>query len=181
VLHSQNSPHPTTVDLLVLVEAAPERMKIPNTVWTPRVRLPRLDFVARDAANRDLGHRGEELVLEFEQKRLHDVERRPDLAKRVEWTSQVRGDGAGYDVSSFNSDGSRRVIEVKTTGLGKYFPFNITANEVRCSEALPDEFQLYRVFNFGPDARLYQLPGPVSRTCHLDPAQYRAFVESPGS
>ena len=23
-------------------------------------------------------------------------------------------------------------------GLGKYFPFNVTANEVRCSEARPD-------------------------------------------
>lgn len=181
VLDPQSSPNASSIDPLAVVETPPDDMKVPNAIWTPRGQLPRLDFVARDAANRLLGHRGEEFVLEFEQKRLHDVERRPDLAKRVEWTSQVRGDGAGYDVDSFNADGSRRVIEVKTTGLGKYFPFNITANEVRCSEALPHEFQLYRVFHFGPDARLYQLPGPVSRSCHLDPAQYRAFVEPPGS
>ena len=51
-------------------------------------------------------------------------------------------------MQSFNSDGSARLIEVKTTGLGKSFPFNVTVNEVRCSEARPREFHLYRVFNF---------------------------------
>ena len=53
-------------------------------------------------------------------------------------------------------------------------------NEVRCSQARPQEFHLYRVFNFGPDARLYMLAGELSSTCHLDPAQYRAFVQGTG-
>jgi hypothetical protein len=97
--------------------------------------------------------------------------------KRIEWTSQVRGDGAGYDVQSFNPDGTPRLIEVKTTGLGKYFPFNVTVNEVRCSEARPNEFHLYRVFHFGPDVRLYLLSGALSTSCRLDPMQYRAFVQ----
>jgi len=65
--------------------------------------------------------------------------------------------------------GTDRLIEVKTTGLGKYFPFNVTANEVRCSEA---------VFSFGPAPRLYMLPGALSGSCHLDPTQYRAFVQA---
>lgn len=97
--------------------------------------------------------------------------------KRIEWTAQVRGDGAGYDIQSFNVDNTPRLIEVKTTGLGKYFPFNVTVNEVRCSEARPHEFHLYRVFNFGTDARLYMLPGALSASCRLDPMQYRAFVQ----
>jgi hypothetical protein len=91
---------------------------------------------------------------------------------------QAKGDGAGYDVQSFDADGSTRLIEVKTTGLGKYFPFNVTVNEVRCSQARPLEFHLYR--NFGPDARLYMLAGELSRSCHLDPTQYRAFVQGIG-
>jgi len=116
-------------------------------------------------------------VLEFGRERLHD-RGRLDLVQGIEWTAQVRGDGAGYDVQSFNADGSTRLIEVKTTGLGKYFPFNVTVDEVRCSEARPGEFQLYRVFNFGPGARLYMLPGAISGSCHLDATQYRAFVQS---
>lgn len=50
---------------------------------------------------------------------------------------RVEGAGTGYDVQSFNGDGSSRLIEVKTTGLGKYFPFNVTVNEVRCSQPGP--------------------------------------------
>jgi hypothetical protein len=179
VLNPTAAPDAGTVDVSRVVEVPPEAMRIPSTVWSPSVRLSRFDFVARDAANRELGHRGEEFVLEFERKRLHDGGRR-DLLTRIEWTSEIRGDGAGYDVRSFNADGTSRLIEVKTTGLGKYFPFNVTVNEVRCSQARPDEFHLYRVFHFGPDARLYMLPGELSKSCHLDATQYRAIVQGSG-
>jgi YgiT-type zinc finger domain-containing protein len=46
------------------------------------------------------------------------------------------------------------------------------------SEVRPTEFQLYRVFSFGPAPRLYILPGALSGSCHLDPTQYRAFVQA---
>lgn len=179
VLNPTVSPDAEVLDVSRVVEAPPEEMRIPQTaVWSPSARLSRFDFVARDAANRDLGRRGEEFVVEFERKRLHDDGRR-DLVQRIEWTAQTKGDGAGYDIQSFNADGSARLIEVKTTGLGKYFPFNVTVNEVRCSQARPHEFQLYRVFNYGADARMYMLPGELSKSCHLDPTQYRAFVQHP--
>lgn len=156
VLNPIVSPDPASLDTRFVVEAPPEEMPIPQTIWSPSAHLSRIDFVARDAANRDLGRRGEESVLEVERRRLYDNGRR-DLVPRIEWTSKTKGDGAGYDVQSFDVDGRSRLIEVKTTGLGKYFPFNVTINEVRCSQARPDEFHLYRVFNFGLDARLYVL------------------------
>ena len=86
-----------------LVEEPPEAMRIPQNAWSATARLGRVDFVARDSANRDLGRRGEEFVLEFEHKRLHEVGRR-DLLPRIEWTSRDRGDGAGYDIRSFDAD-----------------------------------------------------------------------------
>ena len=177
VLSPTTSPDSRHIDVDQLVDSPPEEMAVPQTKWSPTARLSKVDFVRRDAANRDLGQRGEEFVLEFERKRLHDGGRR-DLAAHVEWTAQVHGDGAGYDISSFNHDGSTRLVEVKTTGLPKYHPFMVTRNEVRCSQARPDDFHLYRVFNFGPAARLYMLPGELSRSCHLDPTQYRAFVQT---
>jgi hypothetical protein len=180
VLNPTASPDAATVDIDRVVEAPPEAMRIPHTAWSPSVRLSRFDFVARDAANRELGRRGEEFVLEFERRRLHDGGRR-DLIPRIEWTAHVRGDGAGYDIQSFDEDGGTRLIEVKTTGLGKYFPFDVSANEVRCSQARAREFHLYRVFNFGTAARLYMLPGELSNSCHLDPTRFRAFVQGGGS
>ena len=59
---------------------------------------------------------------------------RDDLASRVQWVSQTIGDGLGFDILSFDeADDSRRMLEVKATGLGKFFPFYVIANEVRCS------------------------------------------------
>lgn len=45
------------------------------------------------------------------------------------------------------TEDSERLIEVKATGLGKYFPFYVTRNELRCSEGVEKPFHLYRVFN----------------------------------
>ncbi len=138
VLSPTTSPNPDAFDVADTIVSPPDAVRVPQTAWSPDARFRRFDFVARDAANRDLGQRGEEFVLELERKRLHDGGRR-DLVRRIEWTSRVRGDGAGYDVRSVNDDGTERLIEVKTTGLGKYFPFSVTANEVRCSQARPHE------------------------------------------
>ncbi len=62
------------------------------------------------------------------------------------------------------------------TGLGKYFPFVVTANEVRCSEDLPERFHLYRVFDFARRPRLYVLKGALSQACRLEPVEYRALI-----
>ena len=63
---------------------------------------------------RALGKLGEEHVFHHERARLiaHD---RPDLARRIEWTSQERGDGAGYDIRSFDPTGAERLIEERDT------------------------------------------------------------------
>jgi len=102
---------------------------------------------------------------------------RDDLAQKVVWASQDIGDGLGFDILSFDDgDDSERMLEVKTTGLGKFFPFYVTSNEVRCSEDVPHQFQLFRVFDFGRDPRLYILHGSLRDRCQLDPVLYRAII-----
>ena len=66
-----------------------------------------------------------------------------------------------------DADDSERMLEVKTTGLGKYFPFYVTANEVRCSEDMPEQFHLFRVFDFGRKPRVYILTGSLRGTASL--------------
>ena len=114
--------------------------------------------------NRILGHLGEKFAVEVEKRRLRSFGR-DDLAARVEWVAVTCGDGVGFDVLSFDEiDDSERFIEVKTTGLGKHFPFYVTANEVRCSEDCPDRFRLYRVFDFARRPRIYVVAGAMSGT-----------------
>lgn len=117
---------------------------------------------------------GEEWVLEFEARRLTDNHHRPDLAKCIVWVSRHEGDGAGFDVRSFNGDTTPLLIEVKTTGLAKYHPFYVSPNEVTVSQREADRYHLYRLFRFGMGPRLYILQGALSSTCRLEPAQYSA-------
>jgi hypothetical protein len=135
-----------------------------------------VDFALRDAVNRKLGALGERFTVELERRRL--LQRgRDDLAGKVKWVADTCGDGLGFDVLSFDErDDSERLIEVKTTTLGKYFPFYATANEVRRSEFDRDRYHLYRVFGFARAPRVYILSGALSELCQLEPVQYRASI-----
>ena len=119
---------------------------------------------------------GEEFVFELEKYRLLKAGR-DDLAQKVTWASRDIGDGLGFDILSFDeTDETVRMLEVKATGLGKFFPFYVTNNEVRCSEDIPEQYQLFRVFDFGKSPRLYILHGSLRQLCQLEPVLYRAVV-----
>jgi len=133
----------------------------------------RLDYARMEAANRHLGKLGEEFVVTLERQRLIEADR-PDLAVLVNWVSESVGDGLGYDIASFETDGSQRYIEVKTTRYGKEAPFFLTANELRFSQDHSDKCYLYRVFNFGRSRKIFILQGSLSELCTLDPQLYLA-------
>jgi len=129
----------------------------------------------RDAQMRDLGEAGERWVTEIERAELKAAGR-SDLAVQVEWTSRDRGDGFGFDVSSFQPDGLPIQIEVKTTNLGPRSPFYVTRNEVAKSEELADTYRLYRVFDFARDARVFVVPGSVRNGFAIEPMDYVARI-----
>jgi hypothetical protein len=140
----------------------------------PRIRLPRKsDFAARDEANRLLGRNGEQWVLGFEQQRLQDAGL-AELFQRVDWVSDRLGDGAGYDILSYDATDQPRYIEVKTTNGAHSSAFIMTRNELEFSQESGDAFHLYRVFQFRTTPLLYMLRGDVSKQLHLEPIDYRA-------
>lgn len=66
------------------------------------------------AAERErIGLAGEKLIFELERSRLRGIGRR-DLSRRVRLVS-ADNTSCGYDILSFNRDGSQRHVEVKTT------------------------------------------------------------------
>ena len=177
--------NPTQPKLIVqpnfeeLIEAPPERIVLPTSTskpWLSR-KVRKIDFAERDARNRQLGKLGEQFVFDLERYRL-TIAGRDDLAQKVLWASKDIGDGLGFDILSFDeTDESERMLEVKATGLGKFFPFYVTANELRCSADIPDQFQLFRVFDFGRSPRLYILHGSLSKLCQLEPVLYKAAIK----
>jgi hypothetical protein len=140
-------------------------------------RAPELgvNYLEREARNASLGAAGEKFVLEVEQRRLWEAGKRR-LAERIEQVSSTRGDGLGYDIVSFETDGRERFIEVKTTSFGSRTPFFASQGEVAVSDELSDKYQLYRVFKFRESPKLFMLAGSLRQSCALDPIQYRASV-----
>jgi hypothetical protein len=146
--------------------AEPERL---------RQLVRKFDPAERDARNRSLGRRGEELVLLHEQHRLR-AHGQLDLARKVEWTSEVHGDGAGYDIRSFDLDGSDRLIEVKTTNGPVKTPFFLSENERAFSMERADAFRLLRIYSFVAKPSAFELRPPLSERLALSATNYRATL-----
>ena len=127
----------------------------------------------REAQNSSLSLAGKEFVVEFAHWRLAHMGKHR-LADRVEHVSVSKGDGLGYDVLSFESDGKERLIEAKTTTFGRDTPFFISRGELSLSQGAKDQFHLYRLFEFRKSPRLFDLPSALDQQCLLDPVTYRA-------
>lgn len=140
----------------------------------PSVPRPtRIDFLARNRRNQKLGEAGERWVVEFEKERLRR-EGQNDLADKVYWVSNQEGDGLGYDVRSFDSQGEPIYIEVKTTPHGPCTAFLISRNEVERSRELGAAYRVYRVFDFPKNPRVFILEGSITVHCLLQAESYRA-------
>jgi hypothetical protein len=153
-------------------EVDQKRHKEPEAL---RQLIRKFDPAERDARNRKLGRQGEELVFIHEQQRLRAADRR-DLARKVEWTSEIRGDGAGYDICSFKLDGSERLIEVKTTNGPAKTPFFLSENELAFSKERSDAFRLMRLYSFVDRPSAFELKAPLTERLALSPASYRAAL-----
>lgn len=133
----------------------------------------KFDPVERDFRNLKLGKAGEEFVVRLERQKLIGVGR-DDLAENVRWVSDLDGDGAGYDVRSFDAEGQERLIEVKTTNGAAKTPFYLSRNEHQIAELRPDAWRLYRVHLFAQRPTIFTLSPPLSAAVHLRPESWRA-------
>ncbi|MSR09956.1 MAG: DUF3883 domain-containing protein [Gammaproteobacteria bacterium] len=169
---------PEVDELLGILVDPPEPEKADRT-REPRRPLARIgrqpNYLEIEARNRSLGLAGEELVMQFEHRRLWTANKK-SLAERIEHVSRTQGDGLGYDIESFEESGQPRLIEVKTTRFGALTPFFVSRNEVQVSVERQDDYSLYRVFDFRSKPRIFTLPGSLDGSCVLNPVQYRASV-----
>jgi len=135
--------------------------------------IRKFDPAARDERNRKLGKLGEARVLASEQTRLTS-EGRADLANKVRWVSELDGDGAGYDILSFEGDGRERNLEVKTTAGYNRTPFYLSRNELRFSQERPDGFRLFRLYDFAKAPKAFIIEPPLEHRLVLEPTNYQA-------
>ena len=151
-----------------------EKQKLRTEVRESIVKYS-VDYLAQEAINLSLGAVGEQFVIRFEQARLIHA-RRDNLASRVEHIAVTRGNGAGYDVLSFETTGQERLIEVKTTSYGPLTPFFVTRNEVDVSQRTAAKYYLYRTFDFRRRPKIFTKQGAIDRSFKLYPTQYVASI-----
>lgn len=179
--------------ILQQAAAAPAKLQLPRSLASCRVSPPKpiqsgtglgvlgeglighTNFLALEAASRDLGRAGESFVVSYERDRLARAGK-PRLADRVEHVALTRGDGFGFDVWSFDMNGADRFIEVKTTSNAKDTPFFITRNELAVSLAEAHAYRLYRLFRFRTTPRFFVLTGALDECTVLTPTVYAARV-----
>lgn len=174
----QPAERPTRIDdILAMLVDPPTPPKKKEAIYEkrsgPRV-TPKRNYLEQEAQNQSLGRAGEELVLEFEHRRLWQAGQKT-LAERIDHVA-AKADGHGFDILSFETDGRERLVEVKTTRFGAMNPFFATNNEVAVSEKRSDEYYVYRLFDFSKKPRLFLLNGSMRSTCTLEAVQFRAIL-----
>ena len=142
---------------------------------TPRLNqlIQKFDPVERDRLNRVLGRAGEEFVLEVEKTRLARTGLHR-LARNVRWIAEEEGDGAGYDILSFDSTGDERLIEVKTTNGAATTPFFLSRNEHDTAAARVSDWRIYRVHCFSKEPRIFKIAPPLRDSLVLQTESWRA-------
>lgn len=133
----------------------------------------KIDWAASQIQNSALGRAGEKLALARERAVLAGAGR-GDLADRVRWVSEAEGDGAGYDIESFEADGAPRLVEVKTTNGWERTPFHITRNELAVSEERRDSWRLLRLWDFARGPKAFELRPPLAAHVSLIATSYEA-------
>jgi hypothetical protein len=152
---------------------APKLQPASDRPWQLDRLIKKFDPVERDLRNRSLGRAGEEFVLAVEKRKLEKLQR-PDLLKKIRWVSVEEGDGAGYDILSFEPDGRERLIEVKTTNGAARTPFFLSENERQSAAASSESWRLYRVHSFAQNPRIFLVTPPLNEVLHLRPDTWRA-------
>ncbi len=156
----------------------PKKNRITNKQRsTSDFKAKKIDFADVTEQNKKLGLAREKLVYKYEVAYLTQ-NGHYDLANQVLHTPIVEGDGAGFNISSFDPDCNPKYIEVKTTSGSKGTPFMISANEVAFSNENAENYYIYRVFNYDKNTNtgdFYILQGDVSKNRLLVPTEYKMY------
>lgn len=140
-----------------------------------------VDYEALARRNKQLGDAGEWAALNREIKRLTD-RGRADLAERVIHVSRTEGDGAGYDIRSYQADGTERLVEVKTTSMAGDGPYFISANELDVCMRNPSSYVVVRLYGFDLKSgcgKVYEITGQELLDSEMKPLNYQ--VKQPGA
>lgn len=142
-----------------------------------QIRRTKADYNKINISKEKVGKDSEKLVYDLEKERLMK-ENREDLAEKVFWESEENGDGAGYDIKSFEKKDEEYIeiyIEVKGTNKGINEPFDISKNEIEASNRYKEQYYIYRVANiYSNKPKFYKINGRIEDNFNLEATSFKA-------
>lgn len=137
-----------------------------------------IDYIEEAKVQKSLGEAGEEFVYQYERNIVKTYHLGKN--KQVRRVAKLDGDGLGYDILSYDRQGKEIYIEVKTTTGHEEGAIFITANELAMSEKFPEQYRLYRVFDFdavGMEGKISVREGSLKELC-ISAQTYKVNFES---
>lgn len=128
--------------------------------------IPRHSGMSRDQFERlqiirqEIGDKGEEYVLQKETDELKS-NGRMDLANKVKIISKINV-GAGYDILSYDLNGSEKYIEVKTS-VNNSKTFEWTENEINVAKDYKDKYWIYLVRDISDKPKIHKIQNPADK------------------
>ena len=121
--------------------------ELPESKEKGKNKGTKIDYLNRSKKFKRIGDRGEQIVLRAERQFLKKNGKK-DLAKLVDQISE-RDDSVGYDIKSYELDGTEKLIEVKSTmrKIGKSNVF-LSANELKVAEN-ENNYYFYIIYEVG--------------------------------
>lgn len=128
-----------------------------------------VNFIQNGIENKRLGDLGELWVVKYEIEKLKNANKH-NLINQIKHTSKDEGDGTGFDIQSFDREGNKIFIEVKTTKGRQNSTFFVTRNELERSKIEKDNYYLYRLYNYNEQADtadLLIIKGDLTNICEF--------------
>lgn len=142
--------------------------------FTPRIT----NHTQNNIENKRIGDLGEIWVLKHEKDFLIK-NGKAKLAEKVTHSAKNKGDGLGYDILSYNLNGEKKYIEVKTTKGRKNTSFFISRNELERSKIEKGNYYLYRVYEYNEEkekGKILKIKGDLTRICEI-PVNYKVNLK----
>lgn len=140
------------------------------------------NYESEAARAKQLGDRGEHIVMEAEIERLmHERGISKSKACKLVKHVSLESDSFGYDIQSVNHDNSPRYIEVKSTqGKVGDMTFYYTANELATAKKYGNAYYLYIVYEITTiSPKIWMLQNPfLKNKLELLPIKYRVNLKT---
>lgn len=169
---NQQTPVPITSTYQIANEVSATNLTTSTDQLTFRGRT--VNFIQNNIDNKRIGDLGELWVLKYEIEKLRQSGQH-NLIDKIKHTAKDEGDGTGYDIKSFDKNGQKIYIEVKTTKGGKNSTFYVTRTELERSKIEKDNFYLYILYNYNEEndtADIMIIKGDLTNLCEF-PTTYK--------